>query len=69
MKNNKNYNRHYRNVQRETHNPVILNDVISSELEQYPGHNEKLMEDEQTAQVQEVARDNIDGKKWQNFDD
>jgi len=68
MKNNKNYKKHYQNIQRETRNPAILNDVITSGLEQYPGQNEKIMGEKHFTQVQEVARDNIDGKKWQNFD-
>lgn len=69
MKNNKIVKKHYRNVRRETRNPAILNDVITNELEQYPGDNEEEMKGRAFTQVQEVARDNIDGKKWQNLND
>lgn len=69
MKNKNNYEKHYRNVLRETRNPAILNDVITNDIEQSPVHNEEMMDDHSLSQVQEVARDNIDGKKWQNMDD
>ncbi|HLQ71154.1 MAG TPA: hypothetical protein VK142_05095 [Bacillota bacterium] len=69
MRKESDYKKHYRNVRRETNNPAILNDVVTNGVEQYPGHNEKMMGDKHFTQVQEVARDNIDGKKWQDMDD
>jgi ornithine cyclodeaminase/alanine dehydrogenase-like protein (mu-crystallin family) len=68
MWNDENNKKHMRNVQRETDNPAILNDVISDE-EQYPASNQKLAEDSPLSALQEIVRNNTDGKTWQNVDE
>lgn len=62
-------NRHAKNVQNETGNPAIVDDVIDSGLEHYPSHNEKLPKGSPLAPMQEIVRNNTDGKTWQNFDE
>lgn len=59
--------RHVKNVQNETDNPAILNDVISSEMEQHPGQNAERTSP--LTPIQEVIRNNTDGKTWQNMDE
>ncbi|WP_163972064.1 hypothetical protein [Oceanobacillus halotolerans] len=57
------------NVRQETDNPAVVNDVVNTEFEQYPGHNESLMEDYPLTPLQEAVRDNTDGKTWINLDE
>ncbi|TFJ94161.1 hypothetical protein [Lentibacillus salicampi] len=66
MRNNDQLNQHTKNVQNETGNPAILNDVIDNGFEQYPEHNEKRTNNRPLSSIQEVARNNMDGKTWQN---
>lgn len=63
------YNRHFQNVKKETSNPVILNDIVSQEIGQYPEHRKKQAENSKLTQTEEIARDNIDGKTWQSTDE
>ncbi|QKY70091.1 hypothetical protein [Lentibacillus sp. CBA3610] len=65
MRNDERFKKHAKNVQNETGNPAILNDVIDNGFEQYPGHNEKLTNNRPLSPTQEVAQNNIDGKTWQ----
>lgn len=67
MWNDERSKKHFKNVQNETDNPAILNDVISSEMEQYPGQNAER--NRPLSPVQEVIRNNTDGKTWQNLDE
>ncbi|MBM7573025.1 hypothetical protein [Aquibacillus albus] len=53
------------NVGAETDSPAVLNDVISTEFEQYPGQNESLIEAKsQLTPSQELIQRNKDGKTW-----
>ncbi|MFD1362481.1 hypothetical protein [Lentibacillus salinarum] len=61
MKDNKDYRKHVKNVQTETDNSIILNDVAGSEFEREQDHNER---ESQLTPVEEVARNNVDGKTW-----
>jgi len=63
------YKKHSKNVQNETNNPAILNDIIESGLEQDPSHQEKLAKGSPLSPLQEIVRNNTDGKTWQNLDD
>ncbi|MBP1971777.1 hypothetical protein J2Z83_003932 [Virgibacillus natechei] len=67
MGNNERNKKHFKNVQNETDNPAILKDVMSTDLEQYK--DEKRERNHSLHPIQEVARDNIDGKTWQNLDE
>lgn len=58
--------KHLSNVQRETDNPAILNDVIHSEMEQHPEQNEGTVKGSPLSPLQEIVRNNTDGKTWQN---
>ncbi|MFA1820000.1 hypothetical protein ACDX78_07380 [Virgibacillus oceani] len=68
MWSNESNKRHMKNVQRETDNPAILNDVIG-EKEQYPSYNEEFAKDRPLGPLQEIVRNNTDGKTWQNVEE
>jgi hypothetical protein len=68
MWSDKNNKKHRKNVQRETDNPAILNDIIE-EKGQYPSYNEEFGKDSPLGPLQEIVRNNTDGKTWQNLDE
>ncbi|QHS22001.1 hypothetical protein GWK91_03155 [Virgibacillus sp. MSP4-1] len=57
------------NVKAETDSSAVLNDVVDSEFEQYPGHHEKVTEDDSLTPYQEIVQNNTDGKTWSTKDD
>ncbi|GAB3796612.1 hypothetical protein [Virgibacillus kimchii] len=59
--------KHLRNVRKETDNPAILNDVIDSGMEQE--QNESPGKGNPLSPLQEIVRNNTDGKTWQNVDE
>lgn len=61
------YKKHSKNVQKETENPAILNDIIESGLEQSYSNKDRAMGGP-LHPLQEVVRNNTDGKTWQNWD-
>jgi hypothetical protein len=63
---NEDRKKHLLNVQMETDNPAILDDVAGSEMEQYPGQNKEERKRSPLSPVQEIIRNNTDGKTWQN---
>lgn len=60
--------KHFKNVQNETDNPAILNDVIGADSERYT--DEKRTRNHSLHPIQEIiVRNNTDGKTWQNVDE
>ncbi|MFB4169140.1 hypothetical protein [Virgibacillus sp. JSM 102003] len=58
-----------KNVEEETDSPAVLNDVVDSEFEQFPGQNERQQEDSLLSPIEEAVQHNIDGKTWITTDD
>ncbi|MRG87156.1 hypothetical protein [Salinibacillus xinjiangensis] len=69
MKKKSKFEKQMENLKEETDNPAVLNDVVDTEFEQYPGHNESLVDDDRLTPFQEIVRDNSDGKKWAELDE
>ncbi|GAB4073086.1 hypothetical protein GCM10028778_07100 [Barrientosiimonas marina] len=63
MKRNKHFRKHVKNIQKETKNTVILNDVAGSPPKKTKQENEELL-----TPAEKVATHNIDGKTWQDTD-
>jgi predicted RND superfamily exporter protein len=54
------------NIRRETDNPAIINDVVDTDLEAYPGHLEKAADDNEALDnFEEIIVENVvEGKTW-----
>ncbi|MDC3413483.1 hypothetical protein [Terrihalobacillus insolitus] len=53
------------NVKQETDSSAVMNDVMDSEFEQFPGQNEKRTENNTLSPLEEeVVTNNTDGKTW-----
>ncbi|WP_163539694.1 hypothetical protein [Gracilibacillus sp. YIM 98692] len=52
------------NVREETNSSAVLNDVVDTEFEQYPGQNESIMEEDPLTPSQEILQDQVYGKTW-----
>jgi len=65
---NKNKYNQIKDIQAETNSPAILNDVINNGLEQYPGQNEKLVQDGALSSFEEeIVKHTVDGKSWNSI--
>lgn len=69
MKKRNQFEKQIKNVKEETDSPAVLNDVVASEFEQYPGQNESQQEDILLSPIEEAVQHNIDGKTWITRDD
>lgn len=67
MWNDELHRKHMKNVQNETDNPAILEDIIESGLELSPQYGTKP-NNSPLNPLQEIVRNNTDGKTWQNLD-
>lgn len=64
MRNDERSRKHAINVQNETSNPAILNDVIDNRIDQGQAHNETPTNNRSRSSIQKVAQNNMDGKTW-----
>lgn len=53
-----------KNIQEETDSSAVINDVVNSEFEQYPGQNESLIKDSPLTPLEKAVQQNTDGKTW-----
>ncbi|WP_077596864.1 hypothetical protein [Oceanobacillus kimchii] len=70
MRNEESYKKHMKNVQNETDNPAILEDIIESGMEPSPQYGAQQAQQKNSSlnPLQEVVRNNTDGKTWQELD-
>lgn len=53
------------NIKTETDNPAIINDVVDTSLEAYPGHIEEVDDNEPLDDLEEDIVENfVEGKTW-----
>lgn len=68
MKKRNQYNKQIKDIQEEIGSSAVLNDVVESEFEQYPGQNESQQKDSPLSPIEKAALQNTDGKTWINTD-
>lgn len=54
------------NIKAETDNPAIINDVVNTDLEAYPGHVEEALVDTDTLDdfEEDIVKNFVEGKTW-----
>lgn len=63
---NNTFNQQIKNIQSETNNPTIVNDVVRNDLEQYTG-NEQSLNGSVSAIEEERVKNPVDGKTWNSI--